>query len=57
MRVKYNIDVPNECAADLWKILTEKFNVILTKKQHSIDGETLYVEVKITQEEIYNSKK
>ena len=48
MSVKYNIDAPNEYAADLWKILTENFNVILTKKQHSIDGETLYIEVKIT---------
>lgn len=31
MRVKYNIEVPNECAADFWKVLTETFNVILIK--------------------------
>ena len=48
MTVKYTIEVHNECAAELWKLLTEKFNVILTKRQHSIDGEKLYIELKIT---------
>ena len=48
MTVKYTIEVPNECSAELWKLLTGNFNVILTKRQHSADGEILYVELKIT---------
>lgn len=44
---KYTIEVQNECSADLWKILTKNFNVILAKRQHSIDGEILYIELKI----------
>ncbi len=47
MIVKYKIEVPNELSADFWKVLTENFNVILTKNQHSIDGETLYVDVTV----------
>jgi len=47
MTVKYTIEVPNECSAELWKILTENFNVILTKMQHSADGKILYIELKI----------
>lgn len=49
MIVKYTIKVkvPNECSASLWKILTENFNVILTKKQHSTDGEILYIELEV----------
>lgn len=48
MTVKYNIEVPNECSADFWKTLTEKFDIVLTRRQHSVDGETLYIEGKIT---------
>lgn len=47
MIVTYSIEVPNECAADLWKLLTENFNVILIKRQHSADGEKLYIESEI----------
>lgn len=47
MTVEYTIKVPNECSADLWKLLTEKFNVILTKRQHSADGKILHIELKI----------
>lgn len=47
MTVKYTIEVPNECSTELWKLLTENFNVILTKRQHSADGEILYIELKI----------
>lgn len=45
MIVKYTIKVPNECSASLWKILIENFNVILTKRQHSADGEILHIEL------------
>ena len=48
MTVKYTIEVPNESSAELWKLLTENFNVILTKRQHSADSEILYIELKIT---------
>lgn len=47
MTVKYSIEVPNECSADLWKLLTKNFNVILTKRQHSAASEILYIELKI----------
>lgn len=48
MTLKYNIEVPSEYSAELWKALTDKFNVILTKRQHSIDGEEIYIELKIS---------
>ena len=48
MTLKYNIEVPSEYSAELWKALTNKFNVILTKRQHSIDGEKIYIELKIS---------
>lgn len=48
MSVNYNIEVPNECSAELWKLLTENFNVILTKRHHSVEGEILYIDLKIT---------
>ena len=47
MTAKYNIEVPNEYSADLWKLLTENFSVILTKRQHSTDGKILYIELEI----------
>lgn len=47
MTVKYTIKVSDDCSADLWKLLTENFNVILNKRQHSTDGETLYIELEI----------
>lgn len=47
MTVKYSIEVPNECSSDLWRLLTENFNIILTKRQHSVDGKTLHIELKI----------
>ena len=52
MIVKYKIEVPNELSADFWKLLTENFNVILTKRQHAIDGETLYIDVTVTDTKI-----
>ena len=45
--VKYNIKVPDVCAAEFWKTLTDNFNIILTKRQHSVNGEALYIEIKI----------
>lgn len=32
MTMKYKIEVPNEYSADFWKVLTDNFNIILTKK-------------------------
>lgn len=48
MTVKYTIEVPNECSAELWNLLTEYFNVVLSKRQHSADSKILYIELKIT---------
>lgn len=47
MMVKYNIEVPNKCSADFRKNLTEKFNISLIKRQHTLNGEILYIELKI----------
>ncbi len=47
MMVKYNIEVPNKCSAEFWKDLTEKFNISLIKRQHTLNGENLYIELKI----------
>lgn len=47
MTVKYSIEVPNEFSTSFWKLLTENFNVVLTKRQHSADGEILYIELEI----------
>ena len=47
MSVKYSIEMPDNCSADFWKILTNEFNAVLISRKHSIDGEVLYVEVKI----------
>ena len=47
MNINYTIEVPNEYSADLWKLLKDNFNIILTKRQHSSNGEVLYVELKI----------
>ena len=52
MIVKYKIEVPNELSADFWKVLTENFNVILTKKQHSADGEIINIDVKVINSKI-----
>ena len=48
MTVKYKIEMPNECSADFWKVLTETFNIVLTKRQHSLDGETINIDVTVT---------
>ncbi len=52
MMVKYKIEVPNEFSADFWKVLTEKFNIVLTKKQHSIDGETINIDITVIDTQI-----
>ena len=52
MIVKYKIEVPNEVSADFWKVLTEKFNIILIKKQHCIDSEKINIDVKVINSKI-----
>ena len=47
MSVKYSIEMPDDCSADFWKILTNEFNAVLISRKHTIDGESLCVEVKI----------
>ncbi len=47
MSVKYSIEMPDNCSANFWKILTNEFNVVLISRKHTIDGESLCVEVKI----------
>lgn len=48
MTVKYKIEVPNEYSACFWKVITENFNIILTKRQHDIDGETININATVT---------
>lgn len=52
MIVKYKIEVPNEVSADFLKVLTEKFNIILIKKQHCIDSEKINIYVKVINSKI-----
>lgn len=52
MIVNYKIEVPNEVSADFWKVLTEKFNIILIKKQHCIDSEKINIDVKVINSKI-----
>ena len=47
MTVEYKIDIPNEHSAYFWKVLTENFNILLTKRQHEIDGEKLNINVRV----------
>lgn len=47
MSVKYSIEMPDNCSANFWKILTNEFNVVLISRTHTIDGESLCVKVKI----------
>lgn len=48
MSTKYYIDISNEYASNLWEMLTEFFNVILTKRQHSLDGSDCHISIIIT---------
>ena len=50
MSVKYNIELADDISADFWKCLNENFDVVLIRKQHSIDGDTLHIELKIIKE-------
>lgn len=45
---KYYIEVSNEYASDFWEILTENFNVILAKRQHSLNGTDCHISIIIT---------
>lgn len=47
MSIKYTIYVPDKYASDFWNFLTECFDITLIRRQHSIDGEALHIEVKI----------
>lgn len=49
MNINYTIEVPNEYSANLWKLLTDNFNITLTKMQHSPNCEVLYVDLNITE--------
>lgn len=55
MSVKYNIEIPNDYSADFWKILTNEFNVMVINRKHTIDGETLCLEVKILNSKQHNT--
>lgn len=55
MSVKYSIEIPNNCSAKFWKLLTNEFNVVLINRKHTIDGETLCFEVKILDSKQYNT--
>lgn len=47
MSVKYNIKMPDNHSRQFWRLLTENFNVLLLRKQHSPDGKTLFLEIEI----------
>lgn len=41
MRVNYNINIEKNLSHILWKLLTENFNCIIDRIQHSENGEEL----------------
>lgn len=43
MSVKYNIQIDKKLSPILWKMLTENFNCIVDKIQHSENGEELNI--------------
>ena len=49
MSVKYNIEVLDDISADFWRFLNINYNVVLIRKHHSIDGDTLQIELKIVE--------
>ncbi len=47
MKVTYKIEIESKLSAQLWKLLTENFNCVLEKRQHSVDGESMHIQLKI----------
>lgn len=43
----YHIELERDKSAFFWSFLTENFETIIDKKQHSVDGENLDVYVRI----------
>jgi len=44
----YSIELPTNLNGELWQILTDKFNVMIKRQSHSIDGEENHVWLEIT---------
>lgn len=47
MSVKYNIQIDKGLSPLLWSLLTENFNCVIDKIQHSENGEDLIVFINI----------
>jgi hypothetical protein len=47
MSVKYNIQIDKKLSPLLWNLLTENFNCIVDKIQHSENGEDLIIFINI----------
>lgn len=47
MSVKYNIQIDKKLSPLLWNLLTENFNYIVDKIQHSENGEDLIIFINI----------
>lgn len=45
----YHISVDAEKSAAVWSLLTENFEIIIDKMQHSIDGKDLIICLRITE--------
>lgn len=56
MSVKYNIELADNISAGFWELLNENFNVILIRKQHSYDSDTLYIELEFLEMKKVNKK-
>jgi len=39
----------NGTGADIWKLLTERFKVIIDRRSHSADGETEILSITVTE--------
>ena len=50
-RTIYHISVDAEKSAAVWSLLTENFEIIIDKMQHSVDGRDLKVYLRIDEKE------
>lgn len=47
MSIKYTITMPNELSKDFLDHLVENYNCKIDKMQHSVDGETLNIDITV----------
>ena len=48
----YHIELERDKSAFFWSFLTENFEIIIDKKQHSVDGKDLNVYIRIAERKL-----